>query len=171
MSTEKPIWASPMVYHVQWLFQEPSHVIYITPIWRRWLLEHFYGLRFWPIFGFAWNDTKIHLLTIEILNYTCLSVIRHVFTIIMSFYGFFVTFKKLDFWALFWSYWKGMNLISLLMMLKHQEKSSLIFTKWFEAVGVVSRVHNYENLDFSKYRPTFNLFYKKGMSFEMTLGS
>ena len=106
MCTEKPMWASLMVYFDQWLFKEPSHVIYITPIWRRWLLEHFYGLRFWPIFGFAWNDTKIHLLTIEILNYTFLSVIRHVFTIIMSFYGFFVTFKKLDFWALFWPYWK-----------------------------------------------------------------
>ena len=52
------------------------------------------------------NDTKIHLLTIRILIYTFLSVIRHVWTIIMPFYGIFVTFQNLDFWALFWPYWK-----------------------------------------------------------------
>ena len=106
MSTEKPMWASLVVYFDQWLFKEPSHVIYIMPIWKRWLLERFYGLRFWPIFDFSWNDTKIHLLTIGILIYTFLSVIRHVWTIIMHFYGIFVTFQNLDFWALFWPYWK-----------------------------------------------------------------
>ena len=106
MSTEKPIWPSLVVYFDQWLFKEPSHMIYIISIWMRWLLEHFYGLRFWPIFGFSWNDTKIHLLTIGILIYIFLSVIRHVLTIIMPFYGFFVTFKNLDFWQLFWLYWK-----------------------------------------------------------------
>ena len=106
MCTEKPMWASLMVYFDQWLFKEPSHVIYITHIWKRWLLEHFYGLRFWPIFDFSWNNTKIHLLTIGILIYTFLSLIRHVFIIIMPFYGIFVTFQNLDFWALFWPYWK-----------------------------------------------------------------
>ena len=65
MSTEKPVWASLVVYFGQWLFKEPSHVIYIMPIWKRWLLERFYGLRFWPIFDFSWNSShEIHLLTI-----------------------------------------------------------------------------------------------------------
>ena len=106
MSTEKPMWASLVVNFDQWLFKEPNHVIYLTPIWKRWLLEHLYGLRFWAIFGFSWNDTKIHLLAIGILIYNFLSVIRHVLTIIMPFYGIFVTFQNLDFWALFWPYWK-----------------------------------------------------------------
>ena len=109
-------------------------------------------------------------MTIGILIYTFPSVIRHILTIIMPFYGIFVTFQNHDFWALFWPYWKRDGANIALMMLKRQERSALRFTKWFEAVGVVSRVHNYENLDFSKYRPTFNLFYKKGMSFEMILG-
>ena len=50
MSTEQPIWASLVVYFDRWLLKEPNLVIYITSKWMEWLLEHFYGLRFWPIF-------------------------------------------------------------------------------------------------------------------------
>jgi len=60
-----------------------------------------------------------------------------------------------------------MNPIKLLMMLKHQERSSLKLTMRFEAFGDVSLVHNNENLEFSKYGPSFNLFYGKGMNFDM----
>ena len=58
------------------------------------------------IFDFLKNGTKIHLLTIGLLIYIFLSVIRHVVTIIMSFYGVFVTFKNLDFGQFFWLYRK-----------------------------------------------------------------
>ena len=92
-------------FHESWS-EKPFHVVYNVPIWKGWLLEHFYGFRFWTIFDFSRIDSRIHPLAIGILTYTPTSIIRCEFTIIIPFYGIFVTFQNFDFRELFWPYWK-----------------------------------------------------------------
>ena len=50
------------------------------------------------------------------------------------------------------------------MLLECQVGCCLIFTNPFETVSIGLAVHNYENQDFSKIRPTCTLFSEKGMS-------
>ena len=107
MHTKMHKLAPLMVYFYQGRFKEPIHVVYNASVRKGWLLEHFYGLRFWPIFDITRNDSRIHPLTIKILFYTFLSIIRLDFIIILPFYGVFVTFQNFEFRELFRPYWKG----------------------------------------------------------------
>ena len=59
---------------------------------------------------------------------------------------------------------KGMNQRYVLMVQKCHLWCSLRFTNPFETLGIVPAAHNYENVDFSKNRPTCTLFFEKGMS-------
>ena len=95
-----------MVYFYPGRFKDPIHVIYNASVWKGWLLEHFYGFWFWPIFDITRNDSRIHPLTIKRLFYSFISIIRYEFTIILPFYGFFVTFQNLKCRELFRPYWK-----------------------------------------------------------------
>ena len=83
----------------------------------------------------------------------------------MPFYGFFVTVKNHDFSELFRPYWKRDESYVAFDDAKSSSLPPLRFPKWFAAVGIVSRVHNYENLDFSNFWPTFNPYLNKRMSF------
>ena len=92
-------------FYVAWS-EKRFRVVYNVPVWKRWLLEHFYGFRFWTIFDFSRIDSRTHPLAIRILSYTLISIIRYEFTIITHCYGIFITFPNFDFGELFWRYWK-----------------------------------------------------------------
>ena len=95
-----------MVYFYPGRFKEPIHAVYNASVWKGWLLEHFYGFWFWPIFDISRNDSRIHPLTIKRLFYSFPSSIRYEFTIILPFYGFFVTFQNFELRDFFRPYWK-----------------------------------------------------------------
>ena len=41
--------------------EKPIHVVFNVLIWNDWLLEHFYGFRFWPIFDFFMTNLEWHV--------------------------------------------------------------------------------------------------------------
>ena len=131
-------------------------MIYITPVWKGWVLELFYGFRFRPIFSSKWplNSSR------DYLNiYAFLSLIRYLTAKIMSFHDFFVTFQNHDFWALFWPYWK-------------RDEPDIVFGDAKTLSLMLSK--NYKVNWGRWYRITclyvsFKLFYKNGMGFDMIL--
>ena len=107
MQTKMHKQASLVVYFYEGWLKKPIRVIYAMQIWKGWVLEHFYGLWFWSIFGFFQNVSRIHPSAIGILSFRLISTLKYIFTKIMSFYGVFVTFENLDFREMFCPYWKS----------------------------------------------------------------
>ena len=140
-------------------------MIYITPVWKGWLLELFYGFRFRPIFSSKWplNSSEYDPVTIWIFIYAFISLIRYRTAKIIPFYDFFVTFQNLDFWALFWPYWKRAEpdivfddaKTSSLMLSK---KNKLILSCWYRATCPHLRKYSFFGKS-TKFKP---LLQKRG---------